>query len=141
MPLGHIQKFPVVLLIYHRFNLAYTYPPEVLSYSQRGKGVAAAQAIGFAVSFLNLYTTPIALANISWKYYAVNAGWNIVILVAVQCLFVETMGKTLEEVDEIFDGHVHTGGVHIGTGKVLVIDGVEAGVSKDGLAKEVKAEE
>ncbi|KAH7010443.1 general substrate transporter [Ilyonectria destructans] len=94
--------------------LAYTYPPEVLRYSQRAHGVVVAQAIGFAFSFLNLYTAPLAIEKISWRYYAINGGWNIGILVVVIWLFVETKGKTLEEVDEIFDGTIHTEGVIIG---------------------------
>ncbi|EEU36760.1 uncharacterized protein NECHADRAFT_88940 [Fusarium vanettenii 77-13-4] len=52
--------------------LAYTYPPEVLRYSQRAKGVVVAQAIGYAFSFLNLYTAPLALDKIGWKFYAIN---------------------------------------------------------------------
>ncbi|KAJ3538186.1 hypothetical protein NM208_g6018 [Fusarium decemcellulare] len=94
--------------------LAYTYPPEVLSYSQRAKGVVVAQAIGYAFSFLNLYTTPLAIERIGWKYYALNGGWNIGILAVIIWLFVETKGRTLEEIDEIFEGVVFTDGVIIG---------------------------
>ncbi|KAH7268837.1 general substrate transporter [Fusarium solani] len=84
--------------------LAYTYPPEVLRYSQRAKGVVVAQAIGYAFSFLNLYTAPLALEKIGWKYYAINGSWNFGILIVVYWLFVETKGRTLEEIDELFDG-------------------------------------
>lgn len=83
--------------------LAYTYPPEVLKYSQRGKGTAVSQAIGFAISFINLYTSPIALGKIKWKYYAINAGWDVVILIVIVLLFKETKGRTLEQIDEIFE--------------------------------------
>ncbi|VUC24191.1 unnamed protein product [Clonostachys rosea] len=93
------------------FNVAYIYPPQILKYTQRGKGVAAAQAIGFALSFLNLYTTPIAIANISWRYYIANAAWDAVMILIIQWFFVNTDGKSLEEIDEIFDGLVHTNGV------------------------------
>ncbi|EEU36792.1 uncharacterized protein NECHADRAFT_14381, partial [Fusarium vanettenii 77-13-4] len=84
--------------------LAYTYPPEVLRYSQRAKGVVVAQAIGYAFSFLNLYTAPLALDKIGWKFYAINGSWNLGILIVVYGLFVETKGRTLEEIDELFDG-------------------------------------
>ncbi|KAH6952456.1 general substrate transporter [Ilyonectria sp. MPI-CAGE-AT-0026] len=94
--------------------LAYTYPPTVLRYSQRAKGVVVAQAIGYAFSFLNLYTAPLAIEKISWRYYAINGGWNFGILVVVVWLFVETKGRTLEEMDELFDGVVHTSGVIVG---------------------------
>lgn len=99
--------------------------------------MAAAQAIGFCMSFLNLYTTPIAIKNISWRYYAINAGWNVAIVIFVQWLFVNTVGKTLEEVDEIFDGAVHTDGIHIGDGKTIVLDGVETGLEKKAQSEAV----
>lgn len=94
--------------------LAYTYPAEILRYSQRAKGVVAAQSIGYAFSFLNLYTAPLAIERIAWRYYAINAGWNVGILAIVIWLFVETKGRTLEEMDELFDGTVHTNGVIVG---------------------------
>lgn len=96
--------------------LAYTYPPELLKYSQRANGVAIAQSIGFCFSFLNLYTAPIALTRITWKYYAINAGWDVVILVVIVWLFVETKGKTLEQMDELFK---HVSPKRAGTLEVL----------------------
>ncbi|KXH30829.1 hypothetical protein CSIM01_01423 [Colletotrichum simmondsii] len=95
--------------------LAYTYPPEILKYSQRSKGVAISQAIGYAFSFLNLYTAPIAMEKISWRYFAINGGWNLAILATAIWLFVETKGRTLEEIDEIFEGIGRADGVIIGT--------------------------
>lgn len=83
-------------------HLAYSYPPEVLRYTQRAKGIAAGQAVGYAFAFLNTYTLPIAIEKISWRYYAINAGWNVAIVVVIWLLFVETKGKTLEEVDQLF---------------------------------------
>lgn len=88
--------------------LAYTYPVEILRYSQRAKGVVAAQSIGYAFSFLNLYTAPLAIERIAWRYCAINAGWNVGILAMVIWLFVETKSRTPEEMDELFDGTVHT---------------------------------
>lgn len=84
--------------------MGYSYPAEVLCYQQRAKGTAISQAIGYAFSFLNLYTTPIALKKISWRLYAANAGWNIAIIVIIAYFFVETKGRTLEEIDGIFEG-------------------------------------
>lgn len=80
-------------------HLAHSYLPEVLRYTQRAKGIAAGQAVGYAFAFLNTYTLPIAVEKISWRYYAINAGWNVAIIVVIWLLFVETKGKTLKEVD------------------------------------------
>lgn len=94
--------------------LAYTYPADILRYSQRAKGVVAAQSIGYAFSFLNLYTAPLAIERIAWRYYAINVSWNVGILAIVIWLFVERKGRTLEEMDELFDGTVHRDGVIVG---------------------------
>lgn len=93
--------------------LAYTYPVEVLKYSQRAKGVVAAQAIGYAFSFLNLYTAPMAIEKISWRYYAINGGWDLGILLVVVLLFVETKGRTLEEINGLFEATVYTDSVDV----------------------------
>ncbi|KAK3671340.1 hypothetical protein LTR78_008800 [Recurvomyces mirabilis] len=51
---------------------------------------------------------PIGLANIGWKMYMVNASWDIVIVFLIAFFWVETKGKTLEEIDAIFEGHKHS---------------------------------
>ncbi|KAL3487082.1 general substrate transporter [Aspergillus germanicus] len=84
--------------------LSYMYPPEVLNFSQRAKGVGISQAIGYAFSATNQYVLPIAIARISWRYYAMVAGWNVVIILVMAWLFIETNKKTLEQVDQIFEG-------------------------------------
>ncbi|RFU29524.1 hypothetical protein B7463_g6815, partial [Scytalidium lignicola] len=110
------------------FNpLTFVYPAEVLNYTQRAKGIAVGQMICYAFGFLNQYTTPIAIDNIGWRYYAINAAWDVVICGIIWSWFVETKGLALEEVDEIFDGMIHTDGVHVGDGRnvLKLIDDVE----------------
>lgn len=67
---------------------------------------------------------PIGLTNIGWKMYMVNGSWDIVIIiliVSIACFralqladfsqavyWVETKGKTLEEIDAIFEGEKHS---------------------------------
>ena len=46
---------------------------------------------------------PIALTNIGWKIYMINGGWDVLMLLAVIFFWVETKGKTLEEMDEVID--------------------------------------
>ncbi|KAH7012973.1 general substrate transporter [Ilyonectria destructans] len=84
--------------------LNYTYPLEVLSFTQRAKGVAASQSLSYAFSFLTLYTIPIALKHIGWKFYVINASWNIVIIAVVIFYFEETKGKTLEAAGNTIEG-------------------------------------
>lgn len=75
--------------------LIYLYAVEVLSYSQRAKGIAVAQAANCVSGLINQYTTPIALQNIGWRFYAVNASWNVVICGIIALYFIETRGRPL----------------------------------------------
>jgi hypothetical protein len=83
--------------------LAQVYPPEVLNYSIRSTGMGVYQ---FFVNGLGLMATmafPFALAKIGWKTYMINGAWDVVQVVFIIVFWVETKGKTLEEIDEIFD--------------------------------------
>ena len=51
---------------------------------------------------------PIALANIGWKTYMINGAWDIVMLIAILYYWIETKGKTLEEIDELIEGEKHS---------------------------------
>lgn len=96
--------------------LTFVYPVEILNYTQRAKGLAVGQMACYAFGFVNQYTTPIAIDNIGWRYYAINAAWDVVICVIIWYFFVETRTLALEEVDELFDGKIHADGVFIGRG-------------------------
>jgi hypothetical protein len=54
-------------------------------------------------SILFVFLMPIALANIGWMFYMINGGWDILMLLAIIFFWVETKGKTLEEMDEIIE--------------------------------------
>ncbi|KAK5128525.1 hypothetical protein LTR85_003195 [Meristemomyces frigidus] len=97
-------------------SLTFVYPVEVLNFTQRAKGLAVGQMACYAFGFVNQYTTPIAIDNIGWRYYVANAAWNVPICAIIWFLFVETKGRSLEEVDELFDGCVHAEGVFVGNG-------------------------
>jgi MFS family permease len=97
--------------------LTFVYPVEILNYGQRAKGIAVGQMACYAFGFVNQYTTPIAIDNIGWRYYAINASWNVVICTLIWKWFVETKGLTLEETDELFDGIMHSDGVFVGDGR------------------------
>lgn len=55
-----------------------------------------------------VFTMPIAIDALGWKLYMINGAWDVVILVLVWFFWVETKGKTLEELDEVLDGVKHT---------------------------------
>lgn len=51
---------------------------------------------------------PVAQASIGWKTYMINGAWDIVMLIAILYYWIETKGKTLEEIDELIEGKKHS---------------------------------
>ena len=51
---------------------------------------------------------PIALTNIGWKTYMANGAWDVVMLATIVYYWVETKGKTLEEINAVLEGKKHS---------------------------------
>jgi hypothetical protein len=68
-----------------------------------------------------VFIMPIALANIGWKMYFINGSWDLVIIVIMAMWWIETKGKTLEEIDEAIEGrrYSHTANSIEGAGNVV----------------------
>lgn len=78
------------------------YPPEILPLKIRAKGAALAAAADFLGNFLVVEVTPVGIANIGWRFYVVWAVLNLVNAVVVWCVYPETGGLLLEDVDRVF---------------------------------------
>ncbi|GMF01514.1 unnamed protein product [Ambrosiozyma monospora] len=48
------------------------------------------------------FINPIAIDAINWKYYIVYCVWLVVEIIVINLSFVETSGKGLEQVAELF---------------------------------------
>jgi predicted neutral ceramidase superfamily lipid hydrolase len=79
------------------------YPSEVLSYNIRAKGLAMSGLWLNIVSFINTYAAPVGMTNADWKFYLLYLGVDALGVGVIYFCFVETMGRTLEEIDEIFE--------------------------------------
>ncbi|KAF5363898.1 hypothetical protein D9756_000210 [Leucocoprinus leucothites] len=106
-PAGANSAIAFIFLFGFVFSLAYTplqavYPTEVLEYNTRAKGMALNALAVSCAGFVNVYAGPIALGNIGWKYYLVYVGWDLFECLMIYFFVVETKGRTLEELDEIF---------------------------------------
>ena len=96
-----------IFLVTVVFSVAYTplqqlYPVEILSYEQRGKGIAFASMGGNAAALVNLFATPIALEKIGWRTYGIWIATCTLQAIYYYFFMVETKGHTLEEMDAIF---------------------------------------
>ncbi|KAK8062366.1 sugar transporter [Apiospora hydei] len=103
----------VMFLFQGFYSLAWTpllflYPPEVMNYSIRANGLAFSAFGLSALALLLVFVMPIGIANIGWRMYMINGSWDIIVLVLIAVFWVETKGKTLEEIDAIFEGHKHS---------------------------------
>ncbi|MCJ1358685.1 MAG: hypothetical protein MMC33_008685 [Icmadophila ericetorum] len=88
--------------------LLYLYPPEVLNYPVRANGMGVFQFVANSVALLIVWTMPIALANIGWKTYMINGSWDMLMVSLIAYFWVETKGRTLEELDEVLEGTKHS---------------------------------
>ncbi|KAI1372172.1 putative hexose carrier protein [Hypoxylon crocopeplum] len=88
--------------------LLYLYPPEVFSYSIRANGLAFSTLALNLLACVFVFIMPIGINNIGWRMYMVNGSWDIVIAVLIAVFWVETKGKTLEEIDALFEGEKHS---------------------------------
>ncbi|KAJ7062804.1 general substrate transporter [Mycena amicta] len=89
---------------------AFTYTPlqalycaEVMSQEMRAKGMAVHILISNIAGFINTFANSVGLQKLGWKYYFVFVAWDLVASVLWYFLGVETNGRTLEQLDEIFD--------------------------------------
>ena len=87
--------------------LTVLYPPEVLNFPIRSNGMAIYTFFANGVGLLVTFAFPYALDTIGWKTYMINGAWDVLELAFVCFFWVETKGKTLEEIDDLFDGAKH----------------------------------
>ncbi|KAF8663434.1 hypothetical protein AX16_001004 [Volvariella volvacea WC 439] len=106
-PAGARAAIAFIFLFGFVYSLTYTplqaiYPTECLDYNTRAKGMAIYALAVSCASFVNTYAGPIALGTIQWKYYIVYIAWDLFECLIIWLFAVETTGRTLEELDEIF---------------------------------------
>ncbi|KAJ5807820.1 hypothetical protein N7474_009089 [Penicillium riverlandense] len=55
-------------------------------------------------ALLMLFALPFALQSSGWQTYMMNAAWDELVVAFIYFYWVETKGKTLEEVGFLFEG-------------------------------------
>lgn len=101
--------FIAMLFLYGVFSsftwspLQALYPAEVLNNDIRAKGMAAQSFIAGVMGFINMYATPIALRRIGWRTYTIFLVLHVIHWFLMYFVTVETKGRSLEELEEIFN--------------------------------------
>ncbi|KAJ5536337.1 hypothetical protein N7513_009523 [Penicillium frequentans] len=83
--------------------LGWAYPPEIIPLYIRSKAVSLATFFNWGCNFALTFFTPPAFQNIQWKIYCVFGTFCFAAAIHVFFLFQETCGKSLEEIDIIFE--------------------------------------
>lgn len=60
------------------------------------------------VALLIVFSFPFAQEAMGWKIYMMNGAWDVLEVGLIWKYWVETRGKTLEEIDEMFEGIKHS---------------------------------
>lgn len=99
----------MIYIYYFCYNLAWSgllvgYTVEILPYNIRAKGMTVMFLCVDISLFFNQYVNPIALQNITWKYYIFYCVWLGVELAVVYFFYIETRNTPLEEIAKHFDG-------------------------------------
>ncbi|KAG0348967.1 hypothetical protein BG004_003129 [Podila humilis] len=83
--------------------VSWTYPAEIYPLRIRSKAVSLSTASNWAFNFILAYAVPPALENIQYRTYFIFAGFCVAMTIHVFFMFPETKGRTLEEMDELFN--------------------------------------
>lgn len=83
--------------------VSWVYPPELFPLRVRGKAVSLSTSANWAFNFALSYFVPIAFVNIKWKVYILFGVFLATMTIHIFFSFPETAGKTLEEVEDMFD--------------------------------------
>ncbi|KAH8660365.1 MFS sugar transporter-like protein [Xylariales sp. PMI_506] len=113
------------------YSLAWTplimlYPPEIMNYNMRVYGVGFMEFMGNCFGLLIVFAFPFAFEAIGWKFYMINAAWNVLEVAFVAYFWIETKGLTLEQIDEKFRGIY---------GKGSVMEGIEVDEKLDVITR------
>ncbi|KAI8338798.1 general substrate transporter [Choanephora cucurbitarum] len=87
------------------------YPAEIFPFIVRSKGMSLAVSSNWISNFAVGLWTPPLLEAIGWATYIFYAAWNVVAFFVVWKWFVETKGKSLEEIDALFKDNAAAVGI------------------------------
>ena len=86
--------------------VGWLYPAEIIPLYIRSKSVSLATSFNWVCNFALTFFVPPGFRNIQWRVHIIFATFNMVALIHVFLLFQETCGKTLEEVDDVFNNEL-----------------------------------
>ncbi|KAF3398210.1 Lactose permease [Penicillium rolfsii] len=104
-------KGQAALAFYYLFNVVFSFtytplqgvvPAEALETTTRAKGLALSGFMVSSISFISQFASPIGLGNISTNYFWIFVGWDLLEVVFWYFFCVESQGRTLEELEWVY---------------------------------------
>ncbi|CRG88476.1 Lactose permease [Talaromyces islandicus] len=101
----------VALAFYYLFNVVFSFtytplqgviPAEALETTTRAKGLALSGFMVNCIGFISQFASPIGLKNISTNYFWIFVGWDLFESACWYFFGVEAQGRTLEELEWIY---------------------------------------
>lgn len=85
--------------------MGWIYPSEIIPLYIRSKAVSLATLFNWGCNFSLTFFTPTAFRNIQWRFYIIFGSFCVGAFVHVFFFFQETQGRSLEEMNDIFDNN------------------------------------
>ncbi|SCU99094.1 LADA_0H17524g1_1 [Lachancea dasiensis] len=82
------------------------YCSEIFNNVERAKGSALCASVNWAFNFALAMFVPPAFKNISWKTYIIFGVFSVCLTIQTFFMFPETKGKTLEEIDQMWEDRI-----------------------------------
>jgi MFS family permease len=93
----------VVVYVMGFLGIPFLYASEIAPTHLRAAVCGLATAVSWLFNFLVAEVTPTAFTNIGWRYFLVYFGLNALFVPIIYFFFPETSGRSLEEIDQIFE--------------------------------------
>ncbi|KAI7853247.1 general substrate transporter [Circinella umbellata] len=109
----HASYFCIVMIYFFVAGFAYSwgpvgwvYPAEIFPLNIRAKATSLTTAANWLMNFVISQIVPIMLSSITWGTYIFFGCCCFVMSVCVYIFYPETKGRSLEEMDLVFDGPI-----------------------------------
>ncbi|KAK8076789.1 hypothetical protein PG994_004061 [Apiospora phragmitis] len=79
-------------------------PAEMLYFRIRALGMSMFSLVVCVTGIWANFVLPLALEHLGWRLWIMNGAWNLLFFAFVWWYWIEIRGKTLEEIDALFDG-------------------------------------
>lgn len=106
----HGAHASIVFIFFFGICYSFVYTPlqalycaEVMNQQMRAKGMGIHILISNLTGFINTFANSVGLGRLGWRYYFVFVAWNLCASMLWYLFCVETRGRTLEELEEVFN--------------------------------------